>query len=241
MKCYAPLYSSQNLFDKKSAMLESSLHSQAVIALSVLSSSFLGSVHCLGMCGPIVMITNKSSSTSFMYHIGRLISYLLLGLFAGLIGQELLGFFPRSIAALLAPLVLGLTFIYIGIMLYRKQRFHMPLPKLFSRPYANVVAGVVKEKRQSIFFSLMIGLLSITLPCGWLYGFVIGAAATKSITTSVMIMFMFWLGTIPALLITPIVFQKIIGPFKNKFPTIASLTLLIAGIFIIVVGISRTL
>lgn len=222
-------------------MLGSDFHSQAVIAVSVLSSSFLGSAHCLGMCGPIVMITNKSLMSSFFYHIGRLLSYILLGLLAGFIGQQFLGQFPHSLTALLAPLTLGLTFIYMGIMLYRKQRFHLPLPKFLNKPFANAAAGQAKENGQSFFFSFLIGLFSVTLPCGWLYGFVIGAAATKSVSTSVMIMFMFWLGTVPALLITPLVFQKIVGPFKEKFPTIASVILLLAGIFIIVVGVQRTL
>lgn len=222
-------------------MFDSSFHSQAVIALSVLSSSFLGSAHCLGMCGPIVIITNKSITTTFLYHMGRLTGYLVLGLIAGLIGQEVLGYFPHSVAALLAPMTLGFTFIYMGVMLYRKQRFHMPLPKFFNQPYANALKGQAKEKGNSIFFSFMIGLFSITLPCGWLYGFVIGAAATENMTTSVMIMFMFWLGTVPALLLTPFLFQKIVGPIKEKFPTIASIILLIAGIFVIVIAIIRTL
>lgn len=222
-------------------MFGSEFHSQAVIAVSVLSSSFLGSAHCMGMCAPIVMITNKSFITSALYHIGRLVSYLGLGLVAGFLGQELLGQFPHSIAALLAPLTLGVTFIYMGIMLYRKQRFHMPLPKFLSKPYASAVKGQAHDNGKSSTFSFLIGLLSVTLPCGWLYGFVIGATATKSVSTSILIMFMFWLGTVPALLVTPIVFQKFVGPFKEKFPTVASIILLIAGIFIIVVGLNRTI
>ena len=222
-------------------MFGSEFHSQAIIAVSVLSSSFLGSAHCLGMCGPIVMITNKSPATTFLYHMGRLVSYLLLGLLAGILGQSILGSFPHSIAALLAPIMLGVTFIYMGIMLYRHQRFHLPLPKFLNKPFAKAVSGQAQGKGQSVSYAFLIGLFSITLPCGWLYGFVIGGAAAKSVSTSLMIMFMFWLGTIPALLITPIVFQKIVGPVKEKFPTIASVILLIAGIFIIVVGVSRIL
>lgn len=222
-------------------MLGSEFHSQSVIALTVVTSSFLGSAHCLGMCGPIVMISNKSPLTTSLYHLGRLCSYLLLGLLGGYLGQSVLGAFPHSIAALLAPMSLGLTFIYIGIMLYRHQRFHMPLPKFLNLPFAKAVKSQSQEQGRSILFSFFIGLFSITLPCGWLYGFVIGGVAIKSISTSLLIMFMFWLGTIPALLITPILFQKLVGPFKDRFPTIASIILLITGFFIIVVGINRTL
>lgn len=222
-------------------MLPNDFHSQAVIAASVLTSSFLGSAHCLGMCGPIVMIINKSFMTTVTYHLGRLLGYLALGFIAGFVGKEVLGQFPHGVGALIAPLTLGASFIYMAILLYRKQRFHLPLPKFLSRPYSQVVAGAAKQQGSSFLFTFLIGIFSFTLPCGWLYGFVIGAAASKSLSTSMMIMFMFWLGTVPALLITPLVFQKIVGPLKEKFPTMASLILLVAGVFIIVVGVQRTL
>lgn len=222
-------------------MLGSDFHSQAVLAVSVLSSSFLGSAHCLGMCGPIVLMTNTNAVNSFFYHIGRLVSYLLLGLVAAVVGKSIIGQFPHSMAALIAPLTLGLSFIYMGIMLYRNQRFHLPLPKFLNKPYANAVGSLATNKGNSYWFSFLIGAFSLTLPCGWLYGFVIGASATENTTLSLMMMFMFWLGTIPALLITPVLFQKLVAPVKEKFPTVASVILLLAGLFIIVEVVQRTL
>jgi sulfite exporter TauE/SafE len=38
------------------------------------------------------------------------------------------------------------------------------------------------------------------LPCGWLWSFVVLAAATGSFTGSLMVIGAFWLGTLPALL-----------------------------------------
>ena len=49
---------------------------------------FLGSFHCIGMCGPIVLaLPSKGVQYKLVYNIGRTITYMLLGLAVGLIGQ----------------------------------------------------------------------------------------------------------------------------------------------------------
>ncbi len=54
----------------------------------------VGSVHCAGMCGPLVIALARSRSQSLhastgrlVYHLGRAASYVLMGLALGLIGQ----------------------------------------------------------------------------------------------------------------------------------------------------------
>jgi sulfite exporter TauE/SafE len=57
-------------------------------------ASALGSVHCVGMCGPFAMLATKRSEASqtvfghlqsrlIAYHLGRLATYLSLGLLVG--------------------------------------------------------------------------------------------------------------------------------------------------------------
>lgn len=220
-------------------MMDSSLHSQLFIAISVLSSSFLGSLHCLGMCGPIVVATNKNYLENGLYHLGRLFGYLVLGGLVGLLGREVVGFFPHSFAALVAPIFLGVTFVLMGIFLIRKKRFHFPLPNFVAEPFQKVVK--LKKERNLPLFSLLIGFNSIFLPCGWLYGFVIGAAAADDLTTSLLIMFMFWLGTVPTLFLTPVLFQKVLAPIKQKFPLVAGLILILAGSGVIWVAFRKVL
>ena len=52
-----------------------------------------GSIHCIGMCGPLAfavpVINNKwwlVVADKFIYNLGRVITYTLLGLLIGLIG-----------------------------------------------------------------------------------------------------------------------------------------------------------
>ncbi|MDP3830172.1 MAG: sulfite exporter TauE/SafE family protein, partial [Ignavibacteriaceae bacterium] len=56
----------------------------------------LGSLHCLGMCGPIALALPLNQTTKasfilsrFLYNFGRVISYSLMGLVFGLLGDRL--------------------------------------------------------------------------------------------------------------------------------------------------------
>lgn len=212
------------------------IQSQSLIALSVFTSSLLGSTHCLGMCGGIAIVISKDLKSSFFYHIGRMISYVSLGALSGLLGAGVLSTIPSSTAALISPLSLGLVFIYLGTNLVRKKRFHIDLPHILSKPFGNILG---QRDKSGLVGAFLIGLLSFSLPCGWLYGFIIGAATTKNSLSGAMMMFMFWLGTIPVLVLSPVIFKKIIDPIKEKIPQVAGLILILAGSFTIGAAIYR--
>jgi len=63
---------------------------------SAIILGFLGSFHCVGMCGPIAFMLPVDRSNSvkkvsqiFTYHFGRLLAYSIIGLFFGLVGKSL--------------------------------------------------------------------------------------------------------------------------------------------------------
>src|SRR5210317_1990819 len=78
-----------------------------------------GSFHCIGMCGPIAFVipVDRSFKTkliyqTFLYHIGRLISYSLIGLLFGLVGKGLyLAGFQQRLSILIGLLMIFLVLI----------------------------------------------------------------------------------------------------------------------------------
>jgi sulfite exporter TauE/SafE len=46
-----------------------------------------GSLHCVGMCGPLVLMMPTGWLGTLIYHLGRTLTYALLGLLAGLMFQ----------------------------------------------------------------------------------------------------------------------------------------------------------
>ena len=87
--------------------------------LTALTIGFLGSFHCIGMCGPIALAlpVPRSSNIVFfsgrvLYNAGRLISYGLMGLLFGLLGK---GFavwgYQQSLSIALGVIIIVLLFI----------------------------------------------------------------------------------------------------------------------------------
>lgn len=64
--------------------------------LSAVIIGLMGSFHCVGMCGPIAFMLpvdrhnpTKKLLQVFLYHVGRLTSYGILGLIFGFLGKGL--------------------------------------------------------------------------------------------------------------------------------------------------------
>ncbi len=67
---------------------------------TVFIASLFGSLHCVGMCGPLAMLASSSVHplhrrqrsvylpAVVAYHLSRVISYALIGAVAGLLGAE---------------------------------------------------------------------------------------------------------------------------------------------------------
>lgn len=199
------------------------------IPLAVFVASILGSTHCITMCGPIAITVNNSSGYISLYHIGRLLSYLTLGLLAGLIGETFLSN-NFSIVSTISIILISAFFIYTGYKLVRGK----PLEFLPSKTISSIISRPAKWSlnQSKPLRSLTLGIVNGFLPCGWVYIFVIGAVATKSPLYSAGILFIFWLGTVPALSAFPYLYRRV---FKNA-PRKLSIA---AGVILIVVGLAN--
>lgn len=67
-----------------------------LLFVAVLTASLLGSLHCVGMCGPLALWASGSAESrpkrevaiaGGLYHLGRLVTYAVVGLAAGYVGQ----------------------------------------------------------------------------------------------------------------------------------------------------------
>lgn len=195
-----------------------------VLALGILSSSFFGSWHCAGMCGPIasLMSTRKNLGA---YHVGRLISYTALGVLAGALGQFFLSsqfITLRWISAVLLAVLLvasGFSFIF--------PHWGLRLPQIHS----------LIKKIQTFHIGrsgFAVGLLTIFLPCGWLYTYVMAAIASRSPWAGGLTLFLFWLGGLPTLSALPFMVRKTIQSAGLRHQRIAGVILIIAGLYSII-------
>ena len=182
----------------------------AALALTgtVLASSLLGSAHCAGMCGGLALVASGPGGTATSprmagYHGGRLVSYVLVGLVAGLVGQVvddagvLVG--VQRIAAIAAgSLIAGFGAVAIARALGMRvpsAAVPRPLVLLAQRVHARTM------RLPQAWRGVPLGLATPLLPCGWLYAFAAIAAASAAPAMGALVMAAFWLGTVPALVV----------------------------------------
>src|SRR5207253_860845 len=78
--------------------------------------------------------------------------------------------------------------------------------------------------------ALLLGSASALLPCGFLYGFALAAAATGSASKGAAVMAAFWLGNLPALLGFGFVLSGALTRLRKHLPMLSAATLFALGV-----------
>lgn len=173
---------------------------------TVFVASLVGSLHCLGMCGGFVgFYAGAAQGRAWMshgaYNGGRLLTYVGLGALAGGFGATFeampgLGGIERA-----AGLVAGVLILAWGSLLFLQALgagwASLPGGEFLGRQIARALSQLSSEP--PLIRALLLGLSSTILPCGWLYGFATVAAGTGGPGEGASVMFVFWLGTVPAM------------------------------------------
>jgi sulfite exporter TauE/SafE len=206
------------------------LASRGWIPLLVLLASVLGSLHCLGMCGAFVAVLRPTPLGLACYHLGRLSGYLTLGGLAGLAGGELLNR-NRPLLAGLAAIWLAGSLMLLGIKVWRGQNFHLRLPAPLERLAQRLIGHGLRAP--GLLSGFVSGLSSVLLPCGWLYLFIVGATATQSFWLGAAFLCAFWLGTLPALSLAPVILGRLLGPLPALGRQLSASLLIGAGLLTI--------
>jgi sulfite exporter TauE/SafE len=161
---------------------------------------FLGSFHCVGMCGPIALAVGgnggrKFLSNKILYNLGRSLTYATLGLIVGGLG------FSLSLAGIQQGLsvAMGLLIVLLSLS-YKKADQFLTIPALSGAVswIKSHLAHYLKSGSKFAFFST--GLVNGLLPCGMVYMALVVAMGMQSPLLGASYMLFFGLGTIPMLL-----------------------------------------
>jgi sulfite exporter TauE/SafE len=170
------------------------------------------------MCGGLVVAAARDRGAWVRYHLGRLAGYLGLGALAGLLGEAVLGGEAYVGVSWVLSVALGAGFLALGLRLWQGRPLHLfRLPEAFWARLGRLGPGAA-------------GLGSAFLPCGWLHVFVLGAVATRSPIRGGLYLFLFWLGTLPALSLAPTLTRKILGPATRRAPRLSAVILILIGL-----------
>ncbi len=202
----------------------------------------IGSLHCIGMCGPLVMALPISGQSNFqkwvsilLYHFGKISSYTVLGILLGLFGSSLPLFGVQENLSIVIGSIMLLYVLYVFLI---KSKWKIPFFK------SNMLYTIIIKKMGALFKSksrgsfYLIGFLNGLLPCGMVYLALTSALATQSVVQGGMIMAFFGLGTMPALIMVAIGGQYMGRTVRTKLQSLLPVFIFSMGILLILRGLN---
>lgn len=209
--------------------------------ITPLTIGIVGSLHCMGMCGPIVValpLKNQNLFTkilgAILYNSGRVATYGVLGLLFGLLGRgiHMAGFQQWT------SIILGIAMI-VSVLFPFVFREKITVGNLLAGMAARLITRLKKLFASRSYRSLLlIGLLNGLLPCGLVYVAIAGAISSGSVVSGSLFMVLFGLGTIPLLLLTALASDAIGQRIRAKMQRAVPYFVFFLGVLFILRGMS---
>lgn len=199
-------------------------------------TGLFGSIHCIGMCGPLAFAVPSMEQKTWLiifdkliYNLGRTITYSFLGILIGFLGRQLwLAGLQQTISILT-----GIFIIFAATS--RIFKFHVANGEWlygFVKSFNKLLGFALKHKAGHF----MLGILNGFLPCGFVYLAMAGAINTGSVLASAQYMFLFGLGTLP-LMMASMLSTGFAGPlFRRRINKSIPFLMLGLGIWFVLRG-----
>jgi sulfite exporter TauE/SafE len=178
----------------------------------LLFSLFLGGLvgglsHCTFMCAPFVLSMQRqqigriSSVLLLPYHVGRMTTYVVLGVLAHLFLSYA---FPtsqiRTVFSAVFLLMAALLFLVqaipvLGVYMPFLMKIHIPAPFAFLQ--ASISRLLNKQNKYTLYLT---GVLLGFIPCGLVMGALLAASTAETPWKAGLAMVLFAIGTMPSLI-----------------------------------------
>ena len=210
-----------------------------MIFLSAIGLGLAGSLHCVGMCGPIALAvpvgrgdTASKAIAYFLYHFGRITGYAILGFLFGILGYGLnLAGLQQSLS--LAAGAFMLLFIWAPRLTGLAKADNLVL-RAQSKVTRYMAVRLKSHRAQAL---LGLGLFNGFLPCGFVYLALAGALLTYGPWSGAGFMAAFGLGTAPALIALALAGHRFGTSFRSRFRRLAPLLATAVAVLFILRGL----
>lgn len=175
---------------------------------------FVGSGHCVGMCGPFVMGYTKPQSNTWhshvLYGLGRATTYALMGFLTSSFGQVLQGLLGLRASILILA---GLIMVYLA--LGQLHLLPVRLPSIQNWRWYQKSIGRLYDSEQW-YRTYPLGVFLGFIPCG-LTAIALSLAITQPVSLAAIGMFIFGLGTMPAMVGFGMLIQRLKVPRLERY------------------------
>lgn len=213
----------------------------------VFLTGLLSSLHCVGMCGALVLAYSAATASSSpgikrtfgqgavlhgAYNLGRIISYAAVGAILSAAALRLnwikdAGSYV-SIGAGIVMLIAGAAM--MGLLRIPAQVAFSGVAGISNRWHAKLLRGATPAH------TLGLGLLTPLLPCGILYGMFARAAAASSTTEGAVIMGVFAIGMTPSLFALGSASSFFSARVRKGAERLAAISIILMGVILILRG-----
>ncbi len=214
------------------------------LLLASFAIGFLGSLHCVGMCGGLVTAMSMTREKTWwpgiiVYQFGRITTYTALGLVAGLIGSLFTQDGWLSDAQNIISITAGL--LIITLALHIAGWLPDPFARLSSRISkatglnCAINAAATQDNTGPWYF---VGLLNGLLPCGLVYAGIGLSLTAHASWQGAAAMFSFGMGTVPAMMAVPALMRAVTPAMRGNILKLGAILLILIGAFTLLRGTS---
>ncbi len=200
----------------------------------------IGSVHCIGMCGPLTMALPFSHQKNIfkylaiaLYHMGKILSYACLGLIVGLFGKQVFVIDTQQGISIIIGVFMLVYVVWVYLI---KVNTRVNPLEFIQSPVLKALSTLFKNKQVTVF--LLFGFLNGFLPCGMVYLALSSAMSTGHPIDAAIFMAFFGLGTIPALLMLTLGGQMLSFEWRKKLQSTLPVFIFGMGIILILRGMN---
>ena len=199
-----------------------------------------GSVHCVGMCGPLALSLPGKHQPRWqfwaergLYNLGRAVTYSLLGVLVGAAGQvvSLAGAQQGLSVGIGVIMILAATVPWVSRQVQRIEQ----TPSAFLGRVMKPIGTLYRTGGPTAM--LIVGLLNGLLPCGFVYAALATAVTTGSVAQSTVFMAGFGLGTGPAMLGVSLLGRVASTKLRTRLQRLVPIGLALVGLLLILRGL----
>jgi len=214
------------------------------ISVEIIGPAFImgmaGSLHCIGMCGPLALSLPVSHNNNLsrisgglIYNSGRILSYTSMGLIFGSMGNLIIA------ARWQSSLSIDLGIIILLYLLFPKKYFHFSTASTLGKPFVLLRQQLGKLFQSKKLSSLLfIGVLNGFLPCGLVYLALTSSIISAGPANGGMFMLFFGLGTFPMMFATVLMGNYLNQSLRQKIHKTVPALLFFMAVLLILRGMN---
>ena len=220
--------------------------------LVIFAAGFLGSFHCIGMCGGFACALGRDPrggaatvQRHLLYNLGRLTTYCFLGALAGALGEVVATSQGAMAPPLTAPLDIAQRILSVvaGLLMIAMALQFFGLFHAFHRAAIGFGGSTLAMSLRSLLATrgrggpIALGVINGFLPCPLVYAFAAQAGSTAAPLAGVLVMLAFGLGTFPAMLMMGGIGRALAPAWRQRGVWLAGCSILLLGVITVGRGI----